>query len=124
MSSGASAGALGVDHSRHGDEERVGVGEKNATRGHRTWRSCDEARIFAVASDAERARHDFADDSRDVIAILVVVHSVRRFGVLDDEIDDLAGRLETTSESPTGTPNSSSMAAKNSSSAQLIGSRH
>ena len=32
-------GPVGVDHPRHGDEERVGVGEENPSRGHRTCRS-------------------------------------------------------------------------------------
>ena len=62
------AGALGVDHSRDGDEERVGVGEENPTRASPDVQVLDEAGVFAVARDAERSRHDFADDARDVIA--------------------------------------------------------
>src|SRR5262245_49251683 len=54
----------------------------------------NEPRAFAVPCDAERSGHDLADDASDVVAIFVRSHAIGRVGVVHDEVDDLAGRLE------------------------------
>jgi DNA-binding GntR family transcriptional regulator len=54
----------------------------------------NETRIVAIASDAECAGHDLAEDSGDMIAMFLPVHSVRRTRVVDDEVDDRARCFE------------------------------
>src|SRR5262249_28364161 len=54
----------------------------------------NEPGALGIPCDAERARHDLADDAGDVLAIFIGRHAVQWLRIVDDEIDDRARRFE------------------------------
>src|SRR5512143_2388137 len=113
---------VGIDHSRHRHEERVGVGQEDAPC-HRTCRSWTNRelslyrvtpRVRAMISPITPETYSRCSSSLMPSdgCVLSTTKSITAPGV----------SRKLTSQSPIGTPNSSSTAAKNSSRAQLMAS--